>query len=137
MLALPEYLQLLVFEYITSAADLRALCISCRIARRITTPRLYHSIDLRLWEGGRVSRFFKSIAAGAGQNLPHTHELAFGDGSSPDEPGSLQSVLSKSALHRRRPVNVSERDERMYTVLEMISDRHLFASRQELREEEN
>ncbi|KAF3042255.1 hypothetical protein E8E11_003917 [Didymella keratinophila] len=120
MLELPADLQLLVFEYITSTADLRALCITCGTFRRITTPRMYHSIYLRLWDGDYVSRFFKSVATGAGQNLPYTGELVFEDAESPDEPGSLQSVLTKPA-HHLRPVTTSERDERMFMVPTIIS----------------
>lgn len=42
-----------------------------------------------------MSRFVKSVAAGAVQNLRYTRELVFEDAEPPQEPGTLQIALAK------------------------------------------
>ncbi|KAF2632063.1 hypothetical protein BU25DRAFT_331135 [Macroventuria anomochaeta] len=76
---LPIDVQLLILEHVTSKADLKALCLTCKGVRAVAVPLLYHTVYLRTWDRDGTSRFVRSVAAGADLYLQHTRSLIFED----------------------------------------------------------
>lgn len=125
MLELPTNIQLLLLDHIVSAADLKALCLTCTSIRAIATPRLYQNIRLHV-QTNHIVRFLKSIAAGAGRHLRHTRGLTFEVWPPPSEPATVQTSPPNVKLNHQPYYNMNNPfDEQLYIALEMMSDHGL------------
>lgn len=130
MLSLPTDVQIIILEGIRSKDDLKALCLTCKELRAITTPLLYRTIRIRTWRLDETDRFLKSVEAGAVNNLQNTRSLTFEDERYVADPRSLEKDWSKgNDQDIWRNCDHNSRDDDMSIVLAWFPDNRLHTFR--------
>jgi hypothetical protein len=100
-------------------SDLKALCLTSKALRALTTPLLYDRIYLRIWDDHENKSFFGSMRAGGDVHLSNTRTLVIEDEPAPQESNAVD-LFANDSFSRPYPISSEDRDRTFELVMQML-----------------